>query len=155
MRVKLVVLHFSFWARVANYFSKIRPLHFLMWLPPIWRYAFFMILTNSFRVFSPKQLNLQNLILVGKGTNYYSNRKISGLQLQKVIFLLEYKTNQSLWIGRKYHWHTDPSRDTENLLLIQDLLRRIRLQGLGLTRSSSPCYVLSNYLSADVMLQRR
>ena len=114
-----------------------------------------MILTNSFRVFSPKQLNLQNLILVGKGTNYYSNRKISGLQLQKVIFLLEYKTNQSLWIGRKYHWHTDPSRDTENLLLIQDLLRRIRLQGLGLTRSSSPCYVLSNYLSADVMLQRR
>ena len=29
-----------------------------MWLPPIWRYAFFMILTNSFRVFSPKQLNL-------------------------------------------------------------------------------------------------
>ena len=58
----ILVLHFSFWARVAeNYFSRIRPLHFLMWsqwLPPIWRYAFFMILTNSFRVFSPKQLNL-------------------------------------------------------------------------------------------------
>ena len=54
----ILVLHFRFWARVANYFSKISPLHFLMWLPPIWRYAFFMILTNSFRVFSPKQLNL-------------------------------------------------------------------------------------------------